>query len=244
MPWYPSVRVFRQPRYGEWEPVIERVADELQRRAGTPAQVGASVMMDKPGREEERLGIKTTNELSMRNQTISEEYLKLQQDLHQNPKYGVASLSFAPIVADLIRKTGVGTLSDYGAGKKNLLKGLTGAGITNIEYFPYDPAFPEYGEPKQADLVCCIDVLEHIEPEMLDAVIKELASITRNLGFFSIHMGPAAKFLADGRNAHLIQEPSSWWLKKLVDYFEILHLQSHQMMGNGIWLVVKRKASI
>jgi hypothetical protein len=51
MPWYPSVRVFRQPRYGEWEPVIERVADELQRRAGTPAQVGASVMMDKPGRE-------------------------------------------------------------------------------------------------------------------------------------------------------------------------------------------------
>ena len=29
MPWYPSVRVFRQPRYGEWEPVIERVAHQL-----------------------------------------------------------------------------------------------------------------------------------------------------------------------------------------------------------------------
>jgi hypothetical protein len=43
MPWYPSVRVFRQPRYGEWEPVIERVADELQRRVGTPAQAGAGV---------------------------------------------------------------------------------------------------------------------------------------------------------------------------------------------------------
>lgn len=33
MPWYPSVRVFRQPRYGEWEPVIERVAHELHAAA-------------------------------------------------------------------------------------------------------------------------------------------------------------------------------------------------------------------
>jgi len=29
MPWYPSVTVFRQPRYGEWEPVIARVAHRL-----------------------------------------------------------------------------------------------------------------------------------------------------------------------------------------------------------------------
>lgn len=31
MPWYPSVRVFRQPSFGEWSPVIERVAAELKR---------------------------------------------------------------------------------------------------------------------------------------------------------------------------------------------------------------------
>ena len=29
MPWYPSVMMFRQPRYGEWGPVIERVAHQL-----------------------------------------------------------------------------------------------------------------------------------------------------------------------------------------------------------------------
>jgi tetratricopeptide (TPR) repeat protein len=33
MPWYPSAMVFRQPRYGAWEPVIEQVRDALQLRA-------------------------------------------------------------------------------------------------------------------------------------------------------------------------------------------------------------------
>ncbi len=91
--------------------------------------------------------------------------------------------------------------------------------------------------------MCCIDVLEHIEPELIDNVIAELARITTNLGFFSIHMGPAVKLLPDRRNAHLIQKPSSWWLPKLVRHFEILQLQTHQMMGHGIWVIVKPKAA-
>jgi hypothetical protein len=121
--------------------------------------------------------------------------------------------------------------------KQNLLKGLQPAA-----YHPDDPVFPEYGEPKPADLVCCIDVLEHIEPALVGNVISELASITPKFGFFSVHMGPAAKVLADGRNAHLIQRPSSWWLKLLTDEFEILHLQAHQMMGPGFWVLVAPRA--
>jgi hypothetical protein len=176
--------------------------------------------------------------------TITNDYLQQQRKLHQNPNYGVASLSFAPIVADIMRQTGCSSVSDYGAGKKRLLEGLRHAGFSPTLYLPYDPVFPEYGEPKTADLVCCIDVLEHIEPELIDNVIIQLSNITTKLGFFSIHMGPAGKTLDDGRNAHLIQKPSSWWLKKLINYFEILHLQAHQMMGNGIWLLVKPKENI
>jgi hypothetical protein len=51
------------------------------------------------------------------------------------------------------------------------LLGLHRHGIDSIEYYPFDPAFEEYGEPRAADLVCCIDVLEHIEPEKLESVL-------------------------------------------------------------------------
>ncbi len=30
MPWYPSVRIFRQPRFNEWQPVVEKVAREIR----------------------------------------------------------------------------------------------------------------------------------------------------------------------------------------------------------------------
>src|ERR1035437_1509889 len=33
-PWYPTMRLFRQPRLGEWKSVVERVAGELQEVAG------------------------------------------------------------------------------------------------------------------------------------------------------------------------------------------------------------------
>ena len=155
---------------------------------------------------------------------ISDDYRRLQQELHKNPHYGVASLGFAPMVAKLVGDLQLRSLSDYGAGKRNLKKALDAAGVA-VEYFPYDPAFPEYGTARPAELVCCIDVLEHIEPEYLDNVISELHRLTQRVGFFSIHSGPAVKVLADGRNAHLIQQPSSWWLPRFCRWFEVDHLQ-------------------
>ena len=123
---------------------------------------------------------------------ISEDYRRQQQELHKNPQYGVASIGFAPAVARLIEQLKVTSLSDYGAGKQNLKKALAEKG-EQLDYRPYDPAFPEYGPARSADLVCCIDVLEHIEPEFLDNVLDELAALTVKHGFYSIHTGPAVK---------------------------------------------------
>jgi len=173
--------------------------------------------------------------------TISAAYLAEQQKLHKNLNYGVASISFAPLVAQLLRDNNWHSVHDYGAGKQRLQAELIKAGVA-VEYSAYDPAFPEYGEPRSADLVCCIDVLEHVEPAHLDAVLDELQKIVTRFGFFSIHTGAAGKVLSDGRNAHLIQAPPSWWLPHLCKRFEILHLQSHRLMGSGFWVLVSANA--
>lgn len=172
--------------------------------------------------------------------TISPAYLEQQIALHKNPNYGIASLAFAPLVAQIIKSNGFRSVSDYGAGKKRLLDGLAQAGVLLDTYHPYDPAFPDYGPAIQAPFVCCIDVLEHVEEDRLEFVLKDLFRITVGIGFFSIHTGPAAKYLPDGRNAHLIQQSSSWWLPRLCEHFEVLHLQTHKMMGSGFWVIVSR----
>jgi hypothetical protein len=166
---------------------------------------------------------------------ISDAYRRQQQELHQNPNYGVASLEFAPIVAALARELVTRSICDYGAGKQNLKKGLRAEGLELSAYYPYDPAFPEYGAARPADLVCCIDVLEHIEIDYLDNVLDELKALTRAFGFFSVHTGPAAKVLSDGRNAHLIQKPSSWWLPRLCERFEVARLAP---VAGGFCMVV------
>lgn len=171
--------------------------------------------------------------------TISAEYLAQQKLLHQNPNYGVASLHYAPLIVQFADQIKAKSISDYGAGKCNLQKKMHELGRNNFEYFPYDPAFPEYGPPKKADLVCSIDVLEHIEPPYLDAVLDDLKRITVRVGLFTVHTGPAVKTLSDGRNAHLIQEPASWWLPRLCERFEIAHLQRE---AGGFWVVVEPRA--
>lgn len=173
---------------------------------------------------------------------ITSEYQQLQVELHKNPNYGVASLGYAPVVADLLESNEFKSVSDYGAGKCNLKKGLYGLKCRDFEYYPYDPAFPEYGVFRSADLICCIDVLEHVEPDCLSTVLEDLSSQMQLYGFFTIHTGPAQKVLADGRNAHLIQEPCAWWLDKLGAFFEVHHFQKGED-GKGFWVVVSKLGS-
>ncbi len=37
---------------------------------------------------------------------ISEEYRRMQQQLHENPNYGVASVEYAPLVAEVSSRSG------------------------------------------------------------------------------------------------------------------------------------------
>ena len=166
---------------------------------------------------------------------ISAEYKAEQELLHENPEYGVASVMYAPLVTDLINRLGVTMMLDYGCGKGRLAQNIKPK--HNVEVHHYDPGMPEYDEtPDSAPFVTCIDVLEHIEPEYIDDVLDDLQRVTERFGFFTIHTGPAVKTLSDGRNAHLIQEPTHWWLDKLMKRFEVLQLNT---VANGFYVTVQ-----
>lgn len=105
-----------------------------------------------------------------------------------------------------------------------------------LQYQAYDPGVPRFAkEPLPAQMVACIDVLEHIEPEFLDSVLDHLSSLAEGVIFLSIDTGPALKTLSDGRNAHLIQQPMSWWMPKV---FERWDVQSMQMANESGFFVV------
>ena len=165
---------------------------------------------------------------------ISEDYRKQQESLHENPNYGVASVQYAPLVTDLIDQLQVDEMLDYGAGKGRLAQSIKPKRRVLIEL--YDPAQPDYSEaPTPRDFVTCIDVLEHIEPDLLDNVLDDLKRVTNKYGLFTIHTGPAVKVLPDGRNAHLIQEDYRWWMPKIWNRFKI-HSMAHTR--GGFYVVV------
>lgn len=148
---------------------------------------------------------------------ISDEYRQLNERLHrENLAYGVGGGRHAPTVLKLAASINACSILDYGAGKGGLAKALP-FGICE-----YDPCVPGKTEsPKPADLVVCSDVLEHIERDRLIYVLADLQRCVRKIGYFVINMGPAQKVLADGRNAHLIQQDAGWWRKKLKKFFKV-----------------------
>lgn len=169
---------------------------------------------------------------------ITPTYLHEQQRLHALTEYGTISKQYAPIVSQLINKFQVTQLLDYGCGRGNLAKHLQCDHQLTIQQ--YDPAVPEFaGEPIPMQMVACIDVLEHIEPECLDEVLNDIKRCTNAIAFLTVATGPAQKTLSDGRNAHLIQEPMEWWFDKIASRFEIQTLQ--RVGDHGFFVVAYAK---
>jgi hypothetical protein len=139
------------------------------------------------------------------------------------------------MVSSIIEKMGVTHLLDYGCGAQcSLAKSLKLK--QKLTYQAYDPGVPRFSKaPMPAQMVCCIDVLEHIEPDKLENVLDHLTRLCEGIIVLTVSSIPAMKTLDDGRNAHLIQEPMQWWLPKLWDRFE---LQTVQVTGDGGFCVI------
>ena len=168
----------------------------------------------------------------MNSPTYTDEYAKLQADFHnQRPDYGISGHKYADPIAQLAKNLNTRDILDYGCGKCTLQKSLP---------FPiqnYDPFILEFAaRPSPADLVCCTDVMEHIEPDFIQNVIQDIHSLTKVAAFFQIATRPASKQLPDGRNAHLVIQPANWWLQAFLPFFA---LKAFQELHGGFIMVVE-----
>lgn len=173
-----------------------------------------------------------------RERLISPEYRRQQEEMHKNPDYGTASEVFAEQVAKIVNAYGVQMLLDYGAGKGALARTISAGKMVDhpLKIQQYDPAIPEMAsDPEPCEMVVCLDVLEHIEPNLIENVLDDLKRVTQFIGFFTVATEEAMKTLPDGRNAHLIVEGPEWWLPKFLERFE---LHTYQKTPTGFAVLV------
>lgn len=126
---------------------------------------------------------------------------------------------------DLLKKLEVKTILDYGCASGKFKVFMTEQHPT-YEVFEYDPGVKgKDGPPNPADFVVCCDVMEHVEYEFLDEVLKHLKSLTLKGGYFNISTVLAYTILSDGSNAHKIVESGEWWVEKFSKYFDLEDIQ-------------------
>lgn len=157
---------------------------------------------------------------------ISEAYLWQLQKLREvKPNWGNGGQAHVERVIRYVVDRRFRSVLDYGCGKGILLAELAKRLGEKVSLAGYDPGIPERAAlPEPADLVVSTDVLEHIEPELLDNVLQHLASLTKRAAYVNIHTMHANTTLPDGRNAHLTQQPAEWWQKKLEGVFPAVTL--------------------
>lgn len=159
---------------------------------------------------------------------ISDAYREtLRAKLRRSPQWGGTAFRQAPWVIEEMAALPepVGSILDYGSGNGSLLTKLSQMrALTGIEIYEYDPgrgtALPHYFE--QADLTTCIDVMEHVEEDKVDAVFADIRDKTRRCALFLVSTVKAIHRLPGGQNAHITVRPIDWWMDQLQGVFPVV----------------------
>lgn len=147
-----------------------------------------------------------------KNKNLIEQY----KILHKNPKRKGYGNGYNPNTLNLdhLNKFLKDNLSkiilDYGCGKGDLTKYLN----KSYNCYGYDPAINEYNnehKDKNFDTIVCLDVLEHIPENEIDALLEHIKSYNVNALYFIISTRYAKTLLPDGRNCHETVKPKEWW---------------------------------
>lgn len=125
-------------------------------------------------------------------------------------------------VAAFVQQYQPHSVIDWGCAQGNLLARLQEDFAFVRSVAGYDPGNPVYATVPNGVYDCLIscDVVEHFEPHHLARNLKLMQSKFTHTAYIIAACYPAKKYLADGRNAHLIVENCAWWLQKIQTEFD------------------------
>lgn len=150
--------------------------------------------------------------MTYKNEYLIEQY----KSLHKDPKrplygngYNVNTLNLEHL-NNFLQTYSSKIILDYGCGKGDLTKYL------NKSYIccGYDPAIDEFNnehKDKNFDTIVCLDVLEHIPEDEVDALLNHIKSYNVESLYFIVSTRYAKTLLPDGRNCHETVKSKEWW---------------------------------
>lgn len=108
---------------------------------------------------------------------------------------------------------------DYGCGKGNNLFRLDCI-FNCINFDNYDPFIEKYShEPEQSDFTICSNMLNFVEPQCIDNVLKHIADKTKYMIVITIRMDDDPTC---DRSNYKTDRTFQWWQGKLENYFTIV----------------------
>ena len=157
---------------------------------------------------------------------ISDSYKEQLQLLHGSKRNwgGGGAKNFGDEIRSyLIKRPKYTTVLDFGAGQRKLGKFVTDdlqrrSRAKEIVWTDYDPGVVGIDRLPSGrfDLIVSSDVMEHIEPDMVEQTCEWLRDHATKAIYMHIATMPSGVILPYGRNAHLSCHKIAWWLDQLV----------------------------
>ena len=164
--------------------------------------------------------------------SITTEYQKQLKTMHEAP-WGRTAVRYGAgydVLTMLDRKAlMINSVLDFGCGEGTLGDFVHESQPGRVAWTDYDPGVPGLDRAPHGtfDLVVTCDVLEHVEPHLLDETIRECFDLSDRLVYHNIPCFQAGTVFVDGpyvgQNLHLtIEGPEFWKARILHPEFQVM----------------------